>query len=153
MENKTGLEKLLDSLVHQSNGCGQGSERYILSGIIDYTKKLIDEEKEKGKMYSGKEVSEMMKGSYNAGLKESSISDNSYAELLKDRALVSQHNVDLIKDLKEQREQLTRKDNKIRLLRKAITRVVAEFDTTTPVIPNQKEAVIYANNLLQSNDE
>mgnify|MGYP007024655851 FL=1 len=37
MENKTGLEKLLDSLVHQSNGCGQGSERYILSGIIDYT--------------------------------------------------------------------------------------------------------------------
>lgn len=45
MENKTGLEKLLDSLVHQSNGCGQGSERYILSGIIDYTKKLIEEEK------------------------------------------------------------------------------------------------------------
>ena len=45
MENKTGLEKLLDSLVHQSIGCGQSSERYILSGIIEYTKKLIEEEK------------------------------------------------------------------------------------------------------------
>lgn len=45
MENKTGLEKLLESLVHQSNGCGQGSERYILSGIIDYTKELIIQEK------------------------------------------------------------------------------------------------------------
>jgi len=44
MENKTGLEKLLDSLVYQSLACGQGTERYILSGIIDYTKKLIEEE-------------------------------------------------------------------------------------------------------------
>ena len=97
-----------------------------------------------------KEVADMMKGSYKAGLKESTITDNSYAELLKDRALVSQHNVDLIKDLKAQREQLARKDNKMRLLRKALTRMVAEFDTITPVIPNQKEAVRYANNLLQS---
>ena len=61
--------------------------------------------------------------------------------------------VDLIKDLKAQRDQLARKDNKIRLLRKALTRMVAEFDTVTPVIPNQKEAARYANNLLQSNDE
>ncbi len=114
---------------------------------------FIDDNKEAGKMYSGKEVADMMKGSYKAGLKESTITDNSYAELLKDRALVSQHNVDLIKDLKAQREQLARKDNKMRLLRKALTRMVAEFDTITPVIPNQKEAVRYANNLLQSNDE
>jgi len=104
-------------------------------------------------LYTGKQVADMMKGSYKAGLKEAAVTDNSYAELLKDRALVSQHNVDLIKDLKAQREQLARKDNKIRLLRKALTRMVAEFDTTTPVIPNQKEALRYANNLLQSNDE
>lgn len=43
-ESKTGLQKLLDSLVNQSNGCGQSSERYILSGIISYTKELIEEE-------------------------------------------------------------------------------------------------------------
>lgn len=70
MENKTGLEKLLDSLVHQSNGCGQSSERYILSGIIDYTKKLIEEEKEDSKKYSGSQVAAMMKSSYRAGKKE-----------------------------------------------------------------------------------
>lgn len=45
--NCIGLEKLLDSLIHQSNGCDRGSERYILSGIIDYTKELIEEEKQK----------------------------------------------------------------------------------------------------------
>lgn len=47
--NCIGLEKLLNSLIHQSNGCGyhRGSERYILSGIIDYTKELIEEEKQK----------------------------------------------------------------------------------------------------------
>ena len=67
MENKTGLEKLLDSLVHQSNGCGQSSERYILSGIIDYTKKLIEEENKEGKKYVGSEVADMMKASYKAG--------------------------------------------------------------------------------------
>ena len=48
--------------------------------------------------------------------------------------------------------EIERKRQKIRLLKKALTRIVAEFDTTTPV-PNQKEAVRYANNLLQSNDE
>ena len=67
MENKTGLEKLLDSLVHQSNGCGQGSERYILSGIIDYTKELIEKENKEGKKYNGNEVAGMMKASYKAG--------------------------------------------------------------------------------------
>lgn len=70
-----------------------------------------------------------------------------------DNKSLSEHNKAIIKDLHEQRQQLARKDNKIRLLRKALTRMVAEFDTNTPVIPNQKEAVRYANNLLQSNDE
>lgn len=63
MENKTGLEKLLDSLVHQSVGCNQNhraSERYILSGIIDYTKKLIEEEKAEGLKYHSSEVSGMI---------------------------------------------------------------------------------------------
>jgi len=73
-------------------------------------------------------------------------------DFIDDKSL-SEHNKAIIKDLHEQRQQLARKDNKIRLLRKALTRMVAEFDTTTPVIPNQKEAVRYANNLLQSNDE
>lgn len=40
------------------------------------------------------------------------------------------------------------KRNKIMLLKKALVRMVAEFDTTTPVIPNQKKAVEYANQLL-----
>jgi len=66
MENKTGLEKLLASLVFQSIDCTKGVERYILSGIIDYTKKLIEEEKDEGKKYSGSEVSDMMKASYRA---------------------------------------------------------------------------------------
>ena len=73
-------------------------------------------------------------------------------DFIDDKSL-SEHNKAIIKDLHEQRQQLARKDNKIQLLRKALTRMVAEFDTTTPVIPNQKEAVRYANNLLQSNDE
>lgn len=73
-------------------------------------------------------------------------------DFIDDKSL-SEHNKAIIKDLHEQRQQLARKDNKIRLLRKALTRMVAEFDTTMPVIPNQKEAVRYANNLLQSNDE
>jgi len=41
----TGLQKLLESLVYQSNGCDnntRSSERYILSGIISYVKELID---------------------------------------------------------------------------------------------------------------
>ena len=70
MENKTGLEKLLESLVHQSNGCGQGTERYTLSGIIDDRKELIEQENKEGKTYSGSEVANMMKGSYKAGVKE-----------------------------------------------------------------------------------
>jgi len=40
------------------------------------------------------------------------------------------------------------KRNKIMLLKKALVRMVAEFDTTTPVIPNQKRALEYANELL-----
>lgn len=40
------------------------------------------------------------------------------------------------------------KRNKIMLLKKALVRMVAEFDTTTPVVPNQKKAVEYANELL-----
>jgi hypothetical protein len=141
-------------LFNQINESGLNPTISQMTDIIHVVKTdFFDDKKEAGKMYSGKEVADMMKGSCKAGLKESTISDNSYKELLKDRALVSQHNVDLIKDLKAQREQLARKDNKIRLLRKALTRMVAEFDTTTPVIPNQKEAVRYANNLLQSNAE
>lgn len=50
-------------------------------------------------------------------------------------------------------KELTMKDEKIRLLKKALTRMIAEFDTTTPVIPNQLQALKYANNLIQSNDE
>lgn len=73
-------------------------------------------------------------------------------DFIDDKSL-SEHNKAIIKDLHEQRHQLARKDNKIRLLRKALTRMIAEFDTTMSVIPNQKEAVRYANNLLQSNDE
>lgn len=53
----------------------------------------------------------------------------------------------------EMANEIERKRQKIKLLKKALTRMIAEFDTTTPVIPNQKEAVKYANNLLQSNDE
>lgn len=67
MNTTTGLEKLLESLVNQSNGCGQGTERYILSGIIDYTKELIEQEKKEGKKYSGEDIGEMMKGAYMAG--------------------------------------------------------------------------------------
>jgi len=40
------------------------------------------------------------------------------------------------------------KRNKIMLLKKALVRMVAEFDTTTPVVPNQKKALQYANELL-----
>lgn len=40
------------------------------------------------------------------------------------------------------------KRNKIMLLKKALIRMVAEFDTNTPVTPNQKKAVEYANELL-----
>lgn len=40
------------------------------------------------------------------------------------------------------------KRNKIMLLKKALVRMVAEFDTTAPVIHNQKKAVEYANELL-----
>ena len=82
-----------------------------------------------GKMYSGKEVSEMMKGSYKAGLKDGVILQET-----------SEQEVNMLKE-------------KCRLLRKALTRMVAEFDTTTPIIPNQKLAVKYANNLLNGNDE
>lgn len=63
------------------------------------------------------------------------------------------HNKAIIKDLQDQRDQLARKYERIRLLKKALTRMVAEFDTTTPVIPNQKLAVKYAINLLNGNDE
>lgn len=38
--------------------------------------------------------------------------------------------------------------NTLMLLKKALVRMVAEFDTTTPVVPNQKKAVEYANDLL-----
>lgn len=48
--------------------------------------------------------------------------------------------------------EIERKTQKIRLLKKALTRVIAEFDTDTPVIPNQKESLRYANNMLKSND-
>ena len=40
------------------------------------------------------------------------------------------------------------KRNKIMLLKKAIIRIVAEFETDTPVVPNQKKALEYANGLL-----
>jgi len=40
------------------------------------------------------------------------------------------------------------KRNKIMLLKKALVRMVAEFDTATPVVPNQKKALEYANGLL-----
>ena len=40
------------------------------------------------------------------------------------------------------------KRNKIMLLKKALIRMVSEFDTTTAVVPNQKKAVEYANGLL-----
>lgn len=40
------------------------------------------------------------------------------------------------------------KRNKIMLLKKALIRMVAEFGTDNPVVPNQKKAVDYANELL-----
>ena len=40
------------------------------------------------------------------------------------------------------------KRNKIMLLKKALVRMVAEFDTNAPVAPNQKKALEYANDLL-----
>lgn len=40
------------------------------------------------------------------------------------------------------------KRNKIMLLKKALVRMVAEFETDTPVVANQKKAVEYANGLL-----
>lgn len=39
-------------------------------------------------------------------------------------------------------------NNRVRLLKKALVRMIAEFDTTTPVIPNQRLAVRFANNLI-----
>lgn len=47
--DKTAMQELIDSLVHQSNGCTRdtrGSERYILSGIIDFAKQLLEKEKQ-----------------------------------------------------------------------------------------------------------
>lgn len=38
MKQKTAMQELFDSLVYQSNGCGQGNERYVLNGIIDLIK-------------------------------------------------------------------------------------------------------------------
>jgi hypothetical protein len=38
---KSPLQQLINSLAHQINGCGQGQERYILSGVMEYAQSLL----------------------------------------------------------------------------------------------------------------
>lgn len=56
-------------------------------------------------------------------------------------------------DFTEAKAQYVNKEQRIKMLKKALTRMVAEFDTPTPVIQNQKQALQYANNMLHTNDE
>jgi len=37
---KIAIEEMIDSLCHQINGAGQGTERYILNGVLDFAKEL-----------------------------------------------------------------------------------------------------------------
>jgi hypothetical protein len=57
---------------------------------------------------------------------------------------------DLLVENKNIKQQFAIMENKIRLLKKALTRMVSEFDTATPVIPNQAQALRFSNNILNS---